>query len=77
MILFTHTACGTGDCSFTDVVLQYSPLVEKLGMDENFVDVTAMIHVPPWNKMADAPVEGHVYGDNKQGGFSIVFSYLY
>ena len=60
--------------SLLDVLLQYSPLVEKLGLDENFIDVTAMVHVPPWKDMADKPVDGHVYGGQAQQGILLIWS---
>ena len=55
-------------CSCADLLLKFSPYVEKLGMDENFVDVTAMLSVPPWSEMMDKPVQGFVYGDQSSSG---------
>nr|XP_057925889.1 DNA polymerase iota isoform X2 [Doryrhamphus excisus] len=46
----------------TDLLLSFSPLVERLGLDENYVDITEMIQ----RRLAHAPLssfsfKGHVY----------------
>ncbi|XP_077456111.1 DNA polymerase iota isoform X3 [Stigmatopora argus] len=47
----------------TDLLLSYCPLVERLGFDENFVDITEMVkkrlpHTPQFS------FKGHVYGSS-------------
>ncbi|XP_056134753.1 DNA polymerase iota [Lampris incognitus] len=50
----------------TDLLMSYCPLVERLGIDENFVDITEMVE----RRLAQTPVsdnysfEGHVYNHN-------------
>lgn len=53
-----------------EILLNYTPLVEKLGFDENYMDVTALVeeeqqrHLPcisKTEKIALPPVIGHVY----------------
>lgn len=46
-----------------DLLMSYCPLVERLGFDENFVDITGMIEkrlaeTSDW----DFSFKGHVYG---------------
>ena len=53
---------------FTELVKQYSPLVERLGFDENFVDVTDLVSSPKWHKeMNNKSVVGHIYGEDENG----------
>ena len=39
---------------------KYSGTVERLGFDENFVDVSEMVRIPPWTEVSSTP-EGFVY----------------
>lgn len=48
-----------------EVLLQYSPLIERLGFDENFIDVSDMIETFPWSEKKDDAPEGYVYGQNE------------
>ncbi|XP_061673941.1 DNA polymerase iota [Syngnathoides biaculeatus] len=49
----------------TDLLLSFCPLVERLGFDENFVDITEMVE----KRLSCTPVfsfQGHVYGTSKE-----------
>lgn len=45
------------------VLQSYSSYVEKLGLDENFIDVTSSVEA---NKSDNNELEGHVFGDVKE-----------
>ncbi|KAL8204078.1 UNVERIFIED_CONTAM: hypothetical protein K2H54_066806 [Gekko kuhli] len=50
----------------TALLEEFTPLVERLGLDENFVDVTEMVEkrLEEWGKDGPSPISisGHVYG---------------
>lgn len=48
-----------------NVVQNYTPLVEKLGMDENFLDVTEVIETRLNNTVGELYVNGFVYPDGE------------
>ena len=57
-------------CTITlvsELLRKFTPLVEKLGFDENFLDVTKMISVAPWCDMGEMPVDGFIYGSKQRG----------
>ncbi|XP_063050456.1 DNA polymerase iota [Engraulis encrasicolus] len=47
----------------TELLMSYCPLVERLGFDENFVDVTDMVdtRIRQTNSLTDLTFSGHVY----------------
>jgi DNA polymerase iota len=47
----------------TSLLHRYSPLVEKLGLDENFVDVTNLVAERLKNSTDQQNVDGYVYSD--------------
>ncbi|XP_070543348.1 DNA polymerase iota-like isoform X2 [Ptychodera flava] len=51
----------------TELLQQYTPLVERLGFDENFLDITDIVDRKLLTKNSDEAFEvvGHVYGENQ------------
>ncbi|XP_015270946.1 PREDICTED: DNA polymerase iota [Gekko japonicus] len=51
----------------TALLEEFTPLVERLGLDENFVDVTEMVEkrLEEWERDGSSPISisGHVYGN--------------
>ncbi|KAM6219584.1 DNA polymerase iota [Rhynchocyon petersi] len=51
----------------TELLEEFSPVVERLGFDENFVDITEMVEkrLEPlqWDDISTVTVSGHVYND--------------
>ncbi|KAF2905505.1 hypothetical protein ILUMI_00671 [Ignelater luminosus] len=51
----------------TAYLQRYSPLVERLGLDENFVDVTSIVNDRIQNVIIDdIKIEGHVFGETNE-----------
>lgn len=50
------------------ILLRYTPKVEKLGLDENFMDVTDVIANKLSNDVAELSIKGHVYPDGESLG---------
>ena len=46
---------------FLECLTKFSPSVERLGFDENFIDVTDMIEIPPWKNKCTSTPTGHVW----------------
>lgn len=52
----------------TELLMSYCPLVERLGLDENFVDVTEMVESRRRNTdISELSFVGHVYGHDVSG----------
>ncbi|XP_023988059.1 DNA polymerase iota isoform X9 [Physeter macrocephalus] len=55
----------------TELLEEFSPVVERLGFDENFVDLTEMVEKRLEQLQSDEPsaltVSGHVYGNQRIG----------
>ncbi|XP_075881884.1 DNA polymerase iota isoform X3 [Nelusetta ayraudi] len=51
----------------TEVLMSYSPLVERLGFDENFMDVTQMVdmRLAEASNLNELSFEGHVYNHSE------------
>ena len=52
--------------AISDLLMQYSKKVERLGFDENYVDVTEMLNSPPWCEKIKEPVPDHIYKTNSE-----------
>lgn len=48
---------------FLEILQTYSPLVERLGLDENFVDVTSAVD-ELYNGTSSAQIKGHMYPED-------------
>lgn len=50
---------------FTDYLQQYCPKVERLGFDENFLDLTELVshRLTSQSQESLETVNGHVYGE--------------
>lgn len=54
---------GWVGCVCLELLMSYCPLVERLGLDENFVDVTEMVESRRRNMdVSKLSFVGHVYG---------------
>lgn len=49
----------------TDLLKQYSPLVERLGLDENYIDITELINLRLCEPN-DYQVEGHLFNESTE-----------
>ena len=52
---------------FLETIHKYSRLVERLGFDENFVDVTELVKTYPWSEKFSQPPPEFVFGHTTEG----------
>lgn len=70
-ILVTTSVTSVLQCYFNlELLEEFSPVVERLGFDENFVDLTEMVEKRLEQLQRDEPsaltVSGHVYGNQRK-----------
>ena len=57
-----------------EIIHKYSRLVERLGLDENFVDVTELVNTYPWSEKFNQPPPEFVFSDTTEGKNEFIFS---
>jgi DNA polymerase iota len=56
-----------------DFLVKYTPYVERLGFDENFVDVTEMVDMRIKGGTALLEVVGHIFGEDSKFKMSTLY----